>query len=198
MAANIYTQTADEKYLQPLNAIMDTLFYQFFHNEEKIMTEAGCEPENSCTTDGLTFKSFTLRWLALTAQLVPSTADTIWPYIQASAKGAAGQCNGGDDGTTCGYHWTTTTYDGSTGVGQQMSALAAISANLITTQGLTAPLTLDSGAKSKQDPSLGSGEPTQSLSPVTTADKAGAWILTILILAFLSAGTYWLLVIEVD
>lgn len=161
------------------------------------MVEVGCEPYNNCNTDGLTFKSFTLRWLAITTQLVPETADTIWPYIQASANGAAGQCDGSDN-YNCGYHWTTTTWDGTTGVGQQMSALAAVQANMLTVDNLFAPLTLDTGATSKGDASAGTGSVTTNQGSswltrkITTGDKAGAGILTFLLLVVTLGGTYWL------
>jgi mannan endo-1,6-alpha-mannosidase len=173
-------------------------FNIFFKDEQKILVEAGCEPESHCTTDSLTFKSFTVRWLVLAAQLVPQTADTIWPYIQASAQGAAGQCDGPDN-DNCGYHWTTSTWDGTTGVGQQMSALAVVAANMLNVEDLFAPLTLDTGATSKSDPSAGtsSGDQTGLGSPwltrkITTGDRAGAGILTALVLVGMLGGTYWL------
>ena len=162
------------------------------------MVEAGCEPYHSCNTDGLTFKSFTLRWLALTTQLVPSVADQIWPYITASAEGAAGQCDGGDDGTSCGYTWSSTTWDGSSGVGQQMCALAVISANLLPLDDkLFPPLTLATGANSKQDPSAGTAI-TTLLKPITAGDRAGAAILTVIWFGMLIGGTYWLVAWKVD
>ena len=175
--AYIYNHTEDAKWLEPLYGISEyspiltlTLFHAnnvpvnatfniFFQPDTNIMVEVGCEPYNACNTDGLTFKSFTMRWLAITTQLVPQTAETIWPYIQASANGAAAQCDGPDN-DNCGYHWTTSTWDGSTGVGQQMSALAAIQANMLTVDDLFAPLTLDTGALSKGDASAGTGTPT--------------------------------------
>ncbi len=182
--------------MAPLQGILNGLIDVFF-NEDNVIVEAGCEPENNCNTDGLTFKSFTLRWMALTAELVPGLAGQIWPYILKSGEGAAGQCDGGDDGQECGYHWTTTTWDGSTGVGQQMSALSAIQANLLPLEDLSGPLTLATGATSKQNPNAGTDVTNgQTLTPITTADKAGAGILTFLILVFLFAGTYWLLAVE--
>lgn len=191
-------QTQDEKWIAPLNGILGGLFKVFFH--DNILVEAGCEPENDCNTDGLTFKSFTVRWLALCAQLVPSTASTIWPYLQASAVGAAGQCDGGDGGTFCGYHWTTSTWDGSEGVGQQMSALAVINSVLIPLEGLPAPYTLSSGATSKSDPSAGTnlGNLDQKLKPITTADRAGAGIVTLLVLVALIVSTWWLIAVETE
>lgn len=161
------------------------------------MVEVGCERYNSCSTDGLTFKSFTLRWLAVTTQLVPDTADIIWPYILASAGAAAGQCDGPDN-NECGYHWTTSTWDGTSGVGQQMSALAAVAANMITLDSLPPPLTLKTGGVSKSDPNAGTDSSiTDSSNPwltkkITTGDRAGAGILTALVLAATLGGTYWL------
>lgn len=163
------------------------------------MVEVACEPFGTCSTDDFTFKSFTLRWLATTAQLVPATAATIWPYIQASAQGAAGQCDGGTDGMTCGFEWNTTTWDGTYGVGQQMSALAAIQANLITVDSLKAPYTADSGGTSKGDPSAGTtnGDENPNESAVlseriSTSDRAGAGILTAMALVFTLGGAWFL------
>lgn len=197
-------QTEDPKWLEPLYGLLNTTLAVFFPKDD-IMVEVGCENyPGGCNTDGLTFKSFTLRWLAITTQLVPQTADIIWPYIQASANGAAGQCDGGDDGSWCGYHWTTTVYDGSgLGVGQQMSALAAIQANMIQVDDLPLPLTLKTGGTSKSDGSAGTSDGSSTINPIytrpiTTADKAGAGIVTALVLAFLISGTYWLVFVEVD
>ena len=180
---------------------MNTTFQNFFPKDD-IMIESGCEPYNNCNTDGLTFKSFTLRWLAVTTQLVPQTASIIWPFIQASAQGAAGQCDGGDDGMTCGYHWTTTTWDGTQGVGQQMSALAVIQANLMITDNLPPPLTLDTGATSKSDPNAGSTPETMgdtwATRKITTAARAAAGLLTAMVLGSIFSGTYWLVAIGND
>lgn len=184
--------------MTPLSGLVNGLLTIFFTKED-VIVEMGCEPYHACNTDGLTFKSFSLRWLTLATQLVPSLAEQIWPYLKASAQGAAGQCDGGDSGTVCGYDWTTTTWDGSTGVGQQMSALAAINANLIPLEGLFGPLTLATGATSKQDPSAGTdaGE-GDLLKPITTGDRAGAGVLTFLWLTMLFGGTYWLIAVDTD
>lgn len=50
--------------------------------------------------------------------------------LQTSAEGAAAQCSGGADGTTCGTDWSSSTWDGSQGLGQSLSALEIILANL--------------------------------------------------------------------
>lgn len=189
-------QTADDKWLTPLQAVVQGCIDVFFGPTTKIISEVGCEPENDCNTDGLTFKSFTIRWLAITTELVPSMAAQIWPYIDASAVGAAGQCDG-DGGSICGYHWDTTTWDGTTGIGQQMSALAAVAAPLLTLDNLPAPLTLSTGATSKGNAAAGTGTTAPVgnswlTRKITTGDRAGAGILTALLLAYTVAGAWWL------
>lgn len=183
--------------MTPLNGLVNGLLSIFF-TDDKIMVEMGCEPYDACNTDGLTFKSFSLRWLAVATQLVPSLAEQVWPYLKASAMGAAGQCSGGDNGVTCGYRWTSSTWDGSTGVGQEMSALAIFGANMIDLVDLSPPLTLQTGATSKQNPSAGTNVvESGALKPITTGDRAGAAILTVLALVFMFGGTYWLIAIDV-
>ena len=120
------------------------------------------------------------------------------PYLLASAQAAAKSCNpGGAAGATCGEKWTTGSYDGSTGVGQQMSALEIIG-SLLEQQGAV-PVTAKTGGISKGDPSAGTGGDTSSattgappMDEVTTGDKAGAGILTALVIVGMLSGTYWM------
>ncbi|KAK6390095.1 hypothetical protein LTR65_005908 [Meristemomyces frigidus] len=198
--AYLYNHTEDAKWLIPLNGILNATLTRFFPvaDGDDVMVEVTCEPYGNCDTDDFTFKSFTLRWLATTAQLVPSLATTIWPYIEASGKGAAGQCDGGTDGITCGFAWNTTTWDGTYGVGQQMSALSAIQANMIHVNDLKAPYTKSTGGTSVGDPSAGTSSGTTTdasgelTSTITTADKAGAGILTALVLVLTLGGAGWM------
>ena len=80
-----------------------------------------------------------------------------------------------------------------------MSALSVIQANLITK--VAPPVTQNSGGTSKGDPNAGStgDNPTkaQNLPSIDTrlitgGDKAGASILTILVLCGLVGGTVWI------
>lgn len=175
------------------------MFKEFFDGNNQIAVEAACEPIGNCDTNGFTFKGYTLRWLAITAQLVPELADQIWPYIKASGVAAAGQCSGGEDGHTCGMKWTQTEWDGSYGVGQQMSALAAIGANMLRINDLKPPLTRSTGGESVGDPNAGTDagtpddRPAVYTDPISTGDKAGAGILTALVLAFTLGGAYYLI-----
>ncbi|KUJ10715.1 mannan endo-1,6-alpha-mannosidase [Mollisia scopiformis] len=164
--------------------------------KDDIMYEQACEDVNTvgtCDTDQQSFKAYLSRWMAATAKLVPWTTSYITPKLQASAKAAAAQCDGGTDGTTCGEHWTAnSTYDGIYGLGQEMSALSVIQAMLID----QAPelVTNTTGGTSVGNSDAGTGSTTSSSTgtvdtPVTGADKAGAGILTALVLCGVLGGT---------
>lgn len=76
-----------------------------------------------------------------------------------------------------------------------MAALEVIQANLITR--VDPPVTHDNGGTSKPDPSAG-GEPPEpkpkALSfPITTADRAGAGILTALMMITIGGSCGWLI-----
>lgn len=127
---------------------------------------------------------------------MPTLYTQIQPYLLASSKAAAAQCSGGSDGITCGTQWTNNgVWDGTFGVGQQMTALEVIQANLI--QQSTAPVTHDTGGISQGNASLGTtdgnadGNPVV-YGPVTTADKAGAAILTIIMVVGALGGGYFI------
>ena len=63
--------------------------------------------------------------------------------------------------------------------------------------GLPAPLTLDTGATSKGDANAGTGTQTTDLPsyltrPITTGDRAGAGIITFLLIVYTLGGAFWL------
>ena len=114
------------------------------------MYEVACEPRGNCDTDQRSFKAYLSRWMAASTNVAPWTSKQILPLLQSSALAAASSCTGGDDGNTCGMKWTTGTFDGSEGVGEQMSALEIIQSNLITS--VSGPVALGSGGISHGDP----------------------------------------------
>lgn len=171
----------------------------------EIAAEVACEPPvtQTCNNDEPSFKAYMIRWLAVTAQLVPWTHDTIMPRIQASAQGAAGQCSGTANGLTnaCGRRWYQTTWDGFNGVGEEMSALSVVQNLLIDT--VAPPVTglPHGGGTSVGNPSAGTGESdadelgnSEYTSPITTGDRAGAGILTALALILVIGGTWWMII----
>lgn len=107
------------------------VFFSPFSNVTGVMFEAACELIGKCNNDQVSFKAYLSRWLAKTMVLAPFTAETIRPLLEASAMAAAKSCSGGTDGATCGTKWWVGGYDGTTGVGQQLSALEVIQSLLI-------------------------------------------------------------------
>lgn len=162
-----------------------------------VMQEVACEPQQSCNYDQPSFKAYLSRWMAATTQIAPFTTTFIMPKLRASAEGAAKQCSGAPNGgTTCGRTWNTPTWDGKQGVGEQMSALSVIQANLISK--VAPPVTAARGGTSKSNPDAGSGSanPTSTdpllTRKVTMGDKAGAGILTAIVLGGLLGSTWWI------
>ena len=94
------------------------------------MLEVACEPTRTCNPDQYAFKGLTAQWMGEAMQVAPFTTDKTLSYLQSSADGAAKQCSGGPNGTTCGTHWTKSKYDEKTGLGQEFSALNVFLANL--------------------------------------------------------------------
>ena len=162
-----------------------------------IMVEIACEPQQTCNYDQPSFKAYLSRWMAATTQLAPWTYNYVKEKLQASANGAAGQCVGRSDGETCGRSWHSKTFDGKFGVGEEMSALSVIQSNLITK--VFVPKTIKTGGNSDGDPSAGSGgdHPSEIVDPsagdtITTGDKAGAGVLTALIIIGIVGTTVWM------
>ena len=74
----------------------------------------------------------------MTASLIPSARPAILELLRASAIGAARSCSGAnsnqDDGSTnstCGTKWFVSEWDGTSGLGQQLSALEVIQGLLL-------------------------------------------------------------------
>ncbi|KIW29243.1 uncharacterized protein PV07_05068 [Cladophialophora immunda] len=194
-AAAMYNYTKGaEPWGTRVDQILQGAFNLFFPAEYggNIMTEFQCEPSMVCNNDQSSFKAYLSRWMAVTALLVPSTYDIIMPKLQASAAGAAQQCTGGDNGRMCGRRWYSS-FDGSSGVGQQMQALAVIGASTI--HPAIAPKTAGTGGTSESDPNAGNdadADPVQ-YSPITVGDKAGAGILTVFVIGIIVGGTIWII-----
>lgn len=153
-----------------VNGLMNRSINYFFNSSNSVIFEPPCEPTNGCTTDDYSFKGYALKWMALTTQMMASTYDTLYPYLLATAKAAAAQCTGTAaasegfelEGIACGFKWTDGTYDGTSGVGQQMSALQAVVATLI--QSAPAPLSEATGGTSTGDAAGGSDKTDSSVS----------------------------------
>ncbi|KAH7149136.1 glycoside hydrolase [Dactylonectria estremocensis] len=182
-AAHMYNYTkGSQKWKTRLDNLIDATLDVFF--PDNIADEISCEDYDTCTTDMLSFKGYVHRWMSVTTKIAPFTSEKILPVLATSAEAAIKQCTGGDNGRQCGFKWKSGVYDGKTGVGQQMNVLAAVSSLLI--ENTPPPYTAKTGGTSKGNSDAGTGGDSNyknNNKPATTADKAGAGILTFLVLA---------------
>jgi mannan endo-1,6-alpha-mannosidase len=165
----------------------------FSDNPQNVMMEVACESNGKCDTDQQSFKGYLSRWMAASIKVAPFVKDWVMPRIQASATAAVATCNGGADGNQCGLEWTKQTNDGLMGVGEQLAVLQVVQANLI--ENVPGPVTNATGGTSKGNPAAGGS--TSSSNPITfttitTGDKAGAGILTTLVLVGMFGGAWWM------
>lgn len=160
------------------------------------MIESACETVGTCNTDQKSFKAYLSRWMGQTTVLAPFTNQFISQKLRGSAAAAAAKCSGGANQRTCALRWPQGTpgTDGKIDVGIQMSALEVIQSNLRDRK--PGPVSQKRGGTSKGDPNAGTVKSTWSgvhESPITTADRAGAAILTIVLVVFICGGTAWTL-----
>lgn len=159
------------------------------------MWEAGCERKDTCEVDQRSFKAYLARWLGATAQLAPFAKEQIKTYVQASALGAATSCTGGLEGEECGMRWYTGEFDGNFGVGEQMCAMEIFVANLALDGKV--PVTNATGGTSRGDPNAGLDAPDSKepdweyVKRITMGDKAGAGIVTGVLILAISGAAYW-------
>lgn len=198
-AAYMYNYTnGAEKWKTALSQFLNKSEIFFPQDKGGVMIEV-CEANQVCDTDQESFKAYLARWLGITLQVAPEFAPTIMPRLQKSAVAAAQTCegpsqhNGGNH--QCGMRWYNQGFDGIGGVGPQMTALNVIS--VLNAQRVAPPYKHSTGGTSKGDPGLGSGNDADRLpkfeSDITTADKAGAAIVTILVAVGFIGGSVWII-----
>lgn len=186
-AAAMYNYTESQVWKDRLDNLITGSKVFFTGPKSNIMAEVACESVGTCNVDEHSFKAYLSRWLANITKWAPHTYNTVMPYLRASSIAAAKQCVGGKNGRMCGLIWSNNSYDGTTGVGQQMAALEVTMANLIGNS--SAPLTADRGGTSQGDPGgggddLGRDQPNgPDYAPINGGDRFGAAILTILVIA---------------
>ncbi|KAI1372591.1 glycoside hydrolase family 76 protein [Hypoxylon crocopeplum] len=177
-----------QEWADRISGLLDGMERVFFVNGT--LYEPSCEA-GLCSTDMLSFKGYVHRWLAVAGQVAPFIQDRIMALLRSSAEAAVKQCTGGDNGRQCGFHWTTGVYDGQTGAGQQMDVLGALSSLLV--DEAKAPVTNSTGGTSVGDPNAGSHAPSlPEDAPLTTGDRAGAGILTAIVLGTTIGGALWM------
>ena len=110
-----------------INAMDDNFF-----KRDGVMTEPVCEPDGSCDNVIVpAIQGLAAQWLGATLRVVPYNIPALSNKIRSSAQAAARQCSGGKDNqTACGMDWTIPESDGEYGLGQELSAMNVIVANL--------------------------------------------------------------------
>jgi mannan endo-1,6-alpha-mannosidase len=162
-----------------------------FTDGQCVLVETSCEKTGSCTTDMLALKSVLLRGLAATVQYAPYTRAGLDCVLAGSAAGAGASCADAADGAQCGFMWTTGSDDGEHGAGQQMNALAALTAQYQLRAGFSGSTASSSGGQQGNAGAGASGNNNSSSKPAPTggatattnagagivADRAGAGFL---------------------
>ncbi|KAK2836940.1 hypothetical protein FQN49_006566 [Arthroderma sp. PD_2] len=194
-AAHMYNHTnGDAKWKARVDGLIKGagVFFSSQKEPKGVMIEVACEANGNCNNDQRSFKAYMSRWMAATMIIAPYTQPILEPLIKSSAQAAALQCNGPDN--ACGLYWTKGADWGTskTGVGEQMCALEVIQSNLwknIVAKG--GPANSKTGT-SKGDPDAGGGRPVKQPSAINTGDRAGAGILTTVILLGIAGGVWWM------
>ncbi|KAL1843441.1 hypothetical protein VTJ49DRAFT_1551 [Mycothermus thermophilus] len=190
-----YTEGATrDKWRTRVAGLINRTVEHFF--PDGIMIERPCElPDRmQCNTDQHSFKGYMHRALATAAVVAPFTRDDVIRVLRSSTEGCVTSCL--SDGT-CGFRWNIGMYDGDVAngpAGQQMSALAALSTLLIDQEKvLNGPLTNSTGGTSQGDPNAGQNSMTlEPLSEITTGDRAGAGIVTAVVVGSFLGCIVWM------
>ncbi|KAI1436901.1 family 76 glycoside hydrolase, partial [Xylaria sp. CBS 124048] len=189
--AYMYNSTnGDPKWKARLDGLTSRMKEVFF--KDGIAYEPSCEPPpGSCNSDMESYRGYMHRWMANAVQLAPYLYPEIMPTLISSTQAAVQQCTGGANGRMCGFHWTTKQYDGLQSASLQMNVLGALTSILMPT--VPPPLTNTTGGTSQGNVNAGQGQTElPTLSPITTGDKAGASILTILIVTGALSAFTWM------
>lgn len=190
-AAYMYNATGDSKWLDRVNVILDAIPF-FFPNG--VMSETLCATTNRCNNDQRSFRALFSRCLGLTSVMAPSTYPKIRPLLEASALGAAKACTGGADSTSCGQDWTIGKNDGISGLGEEILALEVTMA--LAAKRAPQLLTVETGGTNRSDPNAGinvKDTRNKQILSISGKDRAGAGILTTIILSLLIGGATWLM-----
>lgn len=166
-----------------------------FFSTANVMMEVACESTGECDTDQQSFKGYLARFMASSIKVAPFIESWVMPRLQASALAAVKTCTAGFDGNQCGLEWTKEANDGLLGVGEQLAALEVVQGNLIST--VSGPVTNNTGGTSQGNAAAGGSSSSSSMAmtadtTITTADKAGAGILTTIFLVSMFGGAWWM------
>ena len=193
----------------------------FFGNnawsENSVLYEPACMTLGAtgrltCTNDQRCFRAVFTQLIGNTMHMLPGAKNLMWSKMSTTAQAASFSCDGGYDGHTCGLNWTHSGYDGNSGLGEQISALGAFNAILAPAKSriyrasdlpdVYKPSNSSGGdgqVESSQGAVYGFGDAGSSNKTVTAhkldiggGDKAGAGVLTAVVVLFLIGSSAWL------
>lgn len=121
--------------------------------------------------------------------IIPSLKEKILPKLQVSAEGASKSCTGNGQ-TLCGNRWYGG-HDGQNSMENAISGSQMMSAVMVKFLGLSSnPVSIETGGNGTSDLSAGIGQSSEPtlLPPITTADRPGAAILTLLVSVAMIGG----------
>ncbi|KAG5354541.1 Mannan endo-1,6-alpha-mannosidase DCW1 [Yarrowia sp. B02] len=209
-SAFLYNATSDDTWATRAKNIWTGCEELFFQDDK--MVEISCQQSRiTCNNDQRCFKAIFSRFIGYAALFLPDIRDDIMKKLRASAIAALQTCSGGSDGHTCSIDWLTGAYSNDwIGLGEQMSALEVLQNNLIfnpkmapnvttnengTTGGGIGPLTHDTGGTSEGSPDAGSSSANPLLMnlDIKGSDKAGAGVLTAVLLIGVLGSGWWML-----
>lgn len=162
-----------------------------FQAEDRALVEVACENRGNCDYDQRAFKGIATRSYARAALAAPIIADPIQALLNASAKGAAKNCEGASNAVKCGLawaNWTNSTKaqdsaaDGN--LGEILNALSAVQGLLWSTASVNDTVEVaNPNTTSDTSPSGASGAPESTGAGSTLA----ASLTFVMIIAFAAA-----------
>ena len=136
-AAYMWNATSDPIWKTRTHGFLNAVkihFVQPFPNSTNILYERSCEA-GLCGNDQMSFKAYLAQSLGKAAVVLPEIMPDVSTILKNSARAAAKTCTGGATGRFCGVRWWIGGWDGTEGVGQQMTAFETISSLLAWTVG---------------------------------------------------------------
>ncbi|CAI7616258.1 hypothetical protein N7533_012843 [Penicillium manginii] len=193
-----YTNGTESKWKEGVEGLLGTSeqFYPtkgFGKDDGSILVEITCEAIEKCDRNQRTFKAYFASWLAWLTLIVPGTSDQIMPKLQTSAVAATKTCV--KNGHLCGIQWYMQASDGTDGLEQQLAVLGVLNANLVPLKN-AAPFSSDNGGTSKSNPNAGTNSSSTNTviqKPITTGDRAGAGILTVIFVTGWVVAVTWII-----
>ncbi|CAI6262566.1 unnamed protein product [Periconia digitata] len=184
--------TRKERWAKELDLLIKGLDIFF---PDGVMKEVACEDIGTCNNDQRSFKAYLARWMGYAMLVAPElTFDELMKRLKASAPMAAKTCNKSTDSqANCDLKWNPKgNPDGKIGPGENMAVLEVVQNLLV--KNAPGPATEAVGGISKSNPDAGGGtmDAPVTFNPVTTAGRAGAGILTALVLGATLGGAYWM------